>query len=137
MARATMPAMDDALLEAARTVRSRAYAPYSGYTVGAALRSEDGRIFAGTNVENASLGLTVCAERNAVAAAVAAGARRFLALAVATRDGGTPCGACRQVLAEFAADLPVLVAGDTGSPRLLRLDELLPHGFRVRPQHPA
>ncbi|HEY6478364.1 MAG TPA: cytidine deaminase, partial [Polyangia bacterium] len=92
-----------ALVMAARAVRGRAHAPYSKFLVGAAVRDERGRIHVGCNVENASYGLTVCAERNAVAAAVAAGARRVRAVAVVSgsRPPASPCGACRQVLAEL------------------------------------
>ena len=101
------------LVDAACTVRERAYAPYSKYLVGAALMTSDGEIIVGCNVENISYGLTNCAERVAIGTAVAAGSRTFVALAIATSNGGTPCGACRQVLAEFCPDLPVyLVAVD-------------------------
>jgi cytidine deaminase len=132
-ARATTGATphDDALVMAARAVRRRAHAPYSRFAVGAALVDEKGRVHVGCNVENASYGLTVCAERNAVAAAVAAGARAVRAVAVVTptKPPGTPCGACRQVLAEFAGpDTPVVVdrAGT------FTLAELLPMAFRLR-----
>ncbi len=122
------------LIAAALAARQRAYAPYSHFEVGAALLGEDGRIFTGCNVENASYGLTICAERGAVMSAVAAGCRAWSAIAVATRGGGTPCGACRQVLAEFAQTLPVLVI-DVNRPdqvRELRLEELLPERFERR-----
>ena len=121
------------LLAAAREARHHAYAPYSGYAVGAAVYCEDGGIFAGANVENASYGLTVCAERVAVFRAVSEGARRICALAVITHDGGTPCGACRQVLAEFAdEDLVVWCASEEeadGQEYLLH--ELLPRAFSL------
>lgn len=123
-----------ALLAAARAARRRAYAPYSRYRVGAAVLDERGRIHAGCNVENASFGLCVCAERNAVAAAVAAGARRLRAVAIVTggRSAGMPCGACRQVLLEFAdAATPILLAAPTGRPRSRRLGNLLPQAFRL------
>jgi cytidine deaminase len=127
-----------ALVAAAREVRGRAHAPYSRFQVGAAVLDERDRIHAACNVENASYGLTVCAERNAVAVAVAAGARRVRAVAVATasRPPGTPCGACRQVLAEFAADeTPVLLAGPRGQPVARLLGALLPSAFRL-PRQP-
>ncbi len=99
----------DRLLDRARAAREHAYAPYSGFRVGAAIEVSDGTIFSAGNVENASYGLTVCAERAAAFAAVAGGFRTFRAIALVT-DGGepvAPCGACRQVLAEFAGDIPV------------------------------
>lgn len=116
---------------AARAVaaRSQAYAPYSGYAVGAALVSDDGAVFVGCNVENASYGLTVCAERNAYFAAVAAGRRRFSALAIATENGGPPCGACRQVAREFADDLNVHLVDAAGRIRSTTLRALLPDSF--------
>ncbi|MBI5490405.1 MAG: cytidine deaminase [Deltaproteobacteria bacterium] len=119
------------LLAAARRARARAYAPYSRFAVGAALLADDGTIFAGTNVENASFGLTICAERSAVVAAVAAGRRRFLALALVAGRGepASPCGACRQVLYEFAPDLPIRMASADGRTRDMRLSDLLPLGF--------
>jgi cytidine deaminase len=126
---------DAALLAAARAVRSRAHAPYSRYAVGAAVLDERGRVHVGCNVENASYGLTMCAERNAVAAAVAAGARRVRAVAVVTgsRPPGTPCGACRQVLAELGgADTRVLIAGPRGAAEATTLGALLPRSFSLR-----
>ncbi|MGI8588502.1 MAG: cytidine deaminase [Chloroflexia bacterium] len=128
---------DRELLAAARDAREAAYAAYSGFKVGAALRAEDGKIFTGCNIENASYGLTCCAERVAVFAAIAAGVRRFGTLAVVAGEPGavpsTPCGACRQVLAEFAPDLRVLLAGPgaSGPVLLTGLDELLPHPFTL------
>jgi len=123
-----------ALLARARAVRARAHAPYSKFQVGAAVLDERGRVHAGTNVENASYGLTVCAERHAVAAAVAAGAKRLRAVAVVTPTSppGSPCGACRQVLAEFTApEATVLLASPTGDCEETTMGELLPRAFRL------
>ena len=124
------------LLAAARAAAARAYCPYSRFAVGAALLADDGRIFTGANVENASYGLTVCAERAAVLQAVNAGARRFRALAIVTgsRTPATPCGACRQVLAEFCDDrLPVFCGTRTGaSVKRTTLGNLLPQAFRLK-----
>ena len=129
------PRQQRQLLAAARAVRGRAHAPYSKYRVGAAVLDERGRLHVGCNVENASYGLTVCAERNAVAAAVAAGARRIRAVAVvsAARPPVTPCGACRQVLAELGdARTPVVIAGAIGGrEKRLTLGGLLPHAFKA------
>ena len=119
----------DELLHLAALARQSAYVPYSHFAVGAAVRAEDGRIFTGCNVENASYGLTICAERNAVAHAVAEGARRFDAIAVVTENGVTPCGACRQVLAEFGPQMKVIVADAHGDRRIYTLRELLPDAF--------
>lgn len=118
------------LIAEATAVRERAHAPYSGYLVGAAVLTADGRVFAGCNVENASYGLSICAERSAVAAAVAAGCRTFSAIAVVTASHppATPCGACRQVLAEFG-DFPVILANVGGEWRTTTVGELLPAAF--------
>jgi cytidine deaminase len=123
-----------ALLSAARRVRANALCPYSKFAVGAAVLDERGRVHVGCNVENASYGLTVCAERNAVAAAVAAGARRVVAVAVVAQPMATPCGACRQVLAQVAGDdAPVLLSAARGqaTPERVRLGDLLPRAFRL------
>ena len=122
------------LVAAARAARDRAYAPYSGFRVGAALLTDQGDVVTAGNVENASYGLAICAERSAVVAAVAAGSRSFLAVAVAGNgpDPVTPCGACRQVLREFprGADLEVLCAGGSGDKLLTTtLGALLPESF--------
>jgi cytidine deaminase len=120
-----------ALREAARAQLAHAYAPYSGFHVAAAVLASDGRVFAGVNVENASYGLTVCAERNAIAAAVAAGAREFLALAIASSgDAATPpCGACRQVLSEFPPAFPIRSYASADTHVESHSDALLPHPF--------
>ena len=119
------------LEQRARLAANAAYAPYSHFHVGAALLTEDGRIFSGCNVENASFGLTVCAERNALFAAVAAGARRFAGLVVVTSNPQpvTPCGACRQVLHEFAPSFEVRCYGHAGEELITSCEELLPRAF--------
>ncbi len=120
------------LLARARVARERAYAPYSGFRVGAALRSVDGTVHLGCNVENAAYPATICAERSAVVAAVAAGHRQFDMIAVIGSGEGptTPCGICRQVMFEFAPDLLVVAAGEDGAQQTYRLGEgLLPDGF--------
>ena len=111
------PVSPESLIAEARRVMSHAHAPYSRFPVGAALLGESGRIYLAVNVENASYGLSVCAERSSVFAAVAAGERNFLALAVATdtERPTPPCGACRQVLREFVADIPIHLAGRAGA----------------------
>lgn len=119
------------LIDAACEVRLRAYAPYSKYLVGTALLTADGEIVVGCNVENVSYGLTICAERVAIGTAVANGQREFTAMVIATANGGTPCGACRQVLIEFARDLPIyLINVDEGrTVTELSLAQLLPGRF--------
>ena len=119
------------LIAAATAVRENAYAPASRFRVGAAVLADDGRIFAGCNVENASYGLTICAERAAVFTAVAAGAKSLRAVAIATdlAEPASPCGACRQVLAEFGRTMTVLLAGRAGAVRSTTLTDLLPSPF--------
>ena len=126
------------LIDEARAVSERAYAPYSGFHVGAALLAEDGSVHVGCNVENASYGLTVCAERAAVASAMARGVRRFRAVAIVTSGDRAvgPCGACRQVLAEFASDMSV-VSEVGGLRKQWTLGELLPSPFEGLPDWPG
>lgn len=119
------------LVHMAMEVRELAYAPYSNYRVGAALITRSGKIFTGVNVENAAYPTGTCAERVAVFKAVSEGEREFVALAVVTGNGGMPCGACRQVMAEFGLDLKVLIADADGKLRQeAALSELLPGAFR-------
>lgn len=124
-------AQDDELVRRAVEAGARAYSPYSLIQVGAALRAKDGRVFAGCNVENASFGLTCCAERTALVKAVSEGAREFEALAVATSLARAmmPCGACRQVLFEFAPTLRLIVVAGDGSRIVTHLGDLLPEAF--------
>lgn len=122
---------DEKLLELALDARKNAYVPYSGYAVGAALLAEDERVFTGCNVENAAYGNTLCAERTALVKAVSEGCRKFTRLAVVgnSTDYCWPCGACRQMLYEFAPDLEVLVARKDHQFVKFPLRALLPHGF--------
>jgi cytidine deaminase len=130
--RASPPEAADAeLLALAREARERAYAPYSHFLVGAALRARDGRIFSGCNVENASYSVSICAERTALVGAVAAGARAFEAIAIAGAPGAgalPPCGTCLQALAEFGADLRIVLEAADGT-QAISLAELLPLRF--------
>jgi cytidine deaminase len=121
------------LISQAQLARQRAYAPYSGFMVGAALLTGSGKLYTGCNIENASYGLTVCAERVAVFQAVSDGERKFASLAVVTANGGTPCGACRQVLAEFNYSMPVYIADESGNYETYTVKELLPQPFL--PEH--
>lgn len=125
-------ATDRELIEEARQVRERAYAPYSGFAVGAALLGRSGRVYTGCNVENAAYPLTTCAERAAVVQAVSEGERQFEAIAVVTSTGASPCGACRQILREFGGpegDLRVIIADLEGNAQTFTIKELLPAGF--------
>ena len=118
------------LIGLARQAREKAYAPYSGYQVGAALLTTSGKIFTGCNVESAAYPTSMCAERVAVFKAVSEGEREFVAIAVVTSNGATPCGACRQVLAEFGLHLLVLIADAEGNIKQeATLSELLPGAF--------
>ena len=117
------------LVDLARKARKRAYAPYSHYKVGAALLGKSGAVYTGCNVENASYSHTVCAERTAVLKAVSEGETEFEAIAVVTRNGGSPCGACRQVLSEFSPELLIYIADKDGEYRTTTLKKLLPDSF--------
>jgi cytidine deaminase len=119
------------LVRAAQDARQWAYVPYSKYAVGAAVLTASDRLYDGVNVENASYPLTICAERAAIFKAVSEGEREFKAIAVVTRNGGSPCGACRQVLSEFGLDTVVFIADETG--KVLQettVNDLLPGAFR-------
>ena len=117
------------LVEIAHAARDQAYAPYSNYPVGAALLTGDGEIFTGCNIENAVYPATCCAERVAIFKAVSEGRRDFLAIAVVTEDGGSPCGICRQVMREFAPEMAVFIANAEGIVRETSVAELLPDSF--------
>ena len=118
------------LIKAARTAREAAYAPYSKFAVGAAVLGDNGQIYSGCNIENASYGLTNCAERTAIFKAVSDGQRKFQAIAIIadTKKPCAPCGACRQVIAEFSIPV-ILLANIAGEELLLTLPELLPYAF--------
>ena len=122
------------LIEAARAVRLNASAAFSGFSVGAALEAKDGRIFTGCNVENASYGLTVCAERIAVFKAISEGCREFVRVAVVadTADPTPPCGACRQILWEFGGNLEVILANLTELKAIHQMKDLLPYPFDAK-----
>ena len=124
--------MGSSLIDAARTAQDNAHAPYSGYPVGAALEADDGRVFVGANVENASFGVTNCAERVALGAAVTHGARAFRKLVIVTQSEppAAPCGACRQALAEFGLELPIESVGPETT-KSWTLGDLLPNAFRA------
>lgn len=120
----------DAMLKAAVAAADRAYCPYSSYKVGCALLLGDGRIMSGCNIENAAYPAGICAERTAVAGAIASGCRNFAACLVVTRDGGSPCGICRQTLNEFNPKLPIILAKLDGTvTEETTLDKLLPGAF--------
>ncbi len=117
------------LVELALEARQLAYTPYSHYQVGAALLCTDGTVIKGCNVENASYGATICAERVALTSAVAQGQRDFLAIAVATENGGSPCGICRQVMAELGLGMDVYISDAAGNFRSTTVAQLLPDSF--------
>ncbi len=120
----------DELMRAALEARENAYAPFSGFRVSAAVEDENGRVFTGCNVENATYGLTVCAERVAIWKGVSEGARRFRRLVVAAGPKlATPCGACRQILWEFGGDMEVTLVNPAGESMTMRMGELLPRPF--------
>jgi cytidine deaminase len=123
----------DALIKAACAVRENAYAPYSQHTVGAAILTDEDQIITGVNVENASFGLTICAERSAIFTAISRGVKKIKAVAVCSLNAGSPCGACRQVMSEFAGDILVLISDEQGSVRATKLHTLLPDFFS--PEH--
>ncbi len=120
------------LIEAAHQAQKKAYAPYSNFKVGAALLGTNGKVFTGVNVENLSYGLTICAERNAVGNAVNSGCIKFARIAIYSNASppATPCGACRQVLAEFSSDMQVICVNDQNEINRYSLDQLLPEMFK-------
>ena len=122
------------LIDLANEARRRAYVPYSKYPVGAALRTKSGRLYTGVNIENAAYPHTMCAERVAIFKAVSEGETEFEVIAVVTNNGGSPCGGCRQVMAEFGLDTLVLIANEEGKlQKVLTVSELLPEAFT--PKH--
>jgi cytidine deaminase len=134
MAESLQPAHRE-LLEAAQRARESAYAPYSRFKVGAAVWTESGQIFTGCNIENASYGLSICAERVAIFTAIAAGETKIVAIAIVTDAPApsTPCGACRQVLAEFAPDSAVITGNLAGSAIVENIRDLFPRPFQFKP----
>jgi cytidine deaminase len=138
----TRPQVDilAALVSEARVAQGRAYAPYSGFHVGAALLTRSGRVFVGCNVENASYPAGICAERTALVSMIAAGERDPVAMAIVTpgKRGGSPCGICRQTMSEFARDMPIALVGvseGVEARRDTRLAALLPDAFDFEPEH--
>ncbi len=131
-----MNALDNAqkeeqLVAAASLARTHAFAPFSNFRVGAALETEDGQVFTGCNIENASYGLTMCAERVAIFKAISEGERRFrrMAIVAETKELTPPCGACRQIIWEFCGDLRILLANNLNDPATFQMRELYPHAF--------
>jgi len=124
---------DVELIDAARQVQKNAYAPFSGFKVGAAILAKDGQIFTGVNVENSSYGLTICAERSAIGKAVTAGSNKFAKIVVYSNSSppATPCGACRQALYEFSPSLQVICVNNQNEINRYELSQLLPEGFRL------
>ncbi|MDA7649106.1 cytidine deaminase [Akkermansiaceae bacterium] len=121
---------DQELITIATEAKNQAYAPYSKFHVGAAILGKSGKVYPGCNVENASYGLTNCAERVAIGVAISSGEKEFEAIAISVKGGGSPCGACRQVLNEFAPNLRVIMADEDGQlVREMTLNQLLPEAF--------
>lgn len=131
---ASLPEDWKQLVTAARAAREQAYAPYSNYLVGATIRTQDGQIFSGCNVENASYGLTICAERSAMCSAVAAGSRQPDVICISLAGEPSPCGSCRQFLHEFNPELIILLdnCNTDEPPELIQLKDLLPRGFNLQ-----
>lgn len=125
---------ENELIEAARDVRERAFAPYSKFKVGSAVRTKDGKIYTGCNIESASYGLTVCAERVAVWKAVSEGEKEFteIAVVVDTQELTPPCGVCRQIIWEFCGDVPVILSNLKGDTETIKMSELLPRAFDTK-----
>ena len=119
----------DDLFKQAIEAREYSYSPYSQYKVGAALLSKSGKVYTGCNIENAAYTPSVCAERTAIFKAVSEGEKEFVAIAIATLNGGTPCGVCRQVIREFAPDMIIIFGAIEGDYQVRSLSELLPHSF--------
>jgi len=119
------------LIEMALEARESAYTPYSDFKVGAAVLTDDGKIFTGCNIENASLGATICAERTALVKAISNGKRDFIALAIVGKKGAYtyPCGICRQFIVEFGSHIKIIVAKTPGDYKVFTIEELLPYGF--------
>lgn len=119
------------LVQAAKEAQKNAYAPYSRFKVGAALLTTDSKITLGCNIENASYGLTVCAERVAIFKAVSEGYKKFKAIAIVTSDASYPCGACLQVMAEFGPGMTVIISNGKNKPKIVKLKKLLPKAFKL------
>lgn len=126
-----MEVSSEELIKAASEARDRAYAPYSNFKVGAAVEAESGTIYIGCNVESASYGLTVCAERVAIWKGISCGEKRFrrIAVVVDTEDLTPPCGVCRQIIWEFCGDVPVILSNLEGKSEAIKMSELLPRAF--------